>query len=123
MKYIKENTIGKPLSTIFTPYQGIVNNGCIIETQSEDLLWQLSQDEIKREEEPIDWHLFKEGEAVLIDNHGRKFACTHQRQGYVCLTEMKYDLIIFARNDDGIKLEFVFPTEKDFIRSINEDSD
>lgn len=54
MKYIQENTIGKPLQCRFRPYQRIVNNGCVIETQSEELLWQLYKDEVEREAVPID---------------------------------------------------------------------
>ena len=121
MKYIHENTIGKPLQCLFKPYQRIVNNGCVIETQSEELLWQLYQNEKEGETQPIDWHLFKESGTVLIDNHGRRYACVRKSQGHVTLAEMKYDLIIFLRNDDGDRLEFVFHTAEDFIRSFNDD--
>lgn len=123
MKYIQESTLGKPLQCILRPYQRIVNNGCVIETQSEELLWQLHKDEVERETAPIDWHLFKESETVLIDNHGRKYACVRRNQGHVTLAELKYDLIIFSKNDDGTRLEFVFPTAEDFIRSFDEDDD
>lgn len=123
MKYIQENTIGKPLECILRPYQRIVNNGCVIETQSEGLLWQLHKDEVERDGRPIDWHLFRESETVLVDNHGRKYACVRQCQGHVTLAELKYDLLIFTRNDDGCRLEFVFPTAEDFIRSFGEDDD
>lgn len=123
MKYIQENTIGKPLQCLFRPYQRIVNNGCVIETQSEELLWQLHNDEVERDGRPIDWHLFKECETVLVDNHGRKYACVRQSQGHVTLAELKYDLTIISRNDDGVRLEFVFPTAEVFIRSFDEEDD
>lgn len=124
MKYVQENTIGKPFQCHFNPYQRVVNNGWSIETQSEELLWQLSQNENDcSSKEVIDWFLFKENQTVLIDNHGRKFACNKKSDGYVQLAELKYDLFILARNDDGIKLQFVFPASEDFIRSINEDDD
>lgn len=123
MKYVQENTIGKPLQCHFRPHQRLVNNGWVIETQSEDLLWQLIQNENDHSKETIDWFLFKEGESVLIDNHGRKFACMKKSHGYIQLAELKYDLFILARNDDGIRLQFVFPTSEDFIRSMNKDDD
>lgn len=121
MKYVQGNTVGKPLQCLFKPYQRIINNGCVIETQSEELLWQLYQDEVERDGEPIDWHLFKENKTVLIDNHGRKYACVRQSQGHVILAELKYDLLIFSRNDDGCRLKFVFSTAEDFIHSFDDD--
>lgn len=65
----------------------------------------------------------EESETVLVDNHGRKYACVRQGQGYVILAELKYDLLIYSRNDDGTRLEFVFPTAEDFIRNFDENDD
>jgi len=76
MKYKFESTWGKPLYDGLVPYQKIVNNGCTIETQDNNLIAQLAEDELKRSAPPIDWHLFKVGETVLIDNYGDRFACT-----------------------------------------------
>lgn len=123
MRYLQENTLGKPLQSVMKPYQRIINNTFVIETQDESLLWQLSQDEKERIKTPIDWFLFKSGETVLIDNHGCKFACVCKNQNYIRLVEMKSDLIIFSKSDDERRLCFVFPTAEDFIDSMNNDDD
>lgn len=81
MKYIFEQTYGLPLYHGWEPYQKVVNNGCVIETQDNNLIAQLVEDERNRNSRPIDWHLFKAGKTVLVDNYGVRFACTMNNSG------------------------------------------
>ena len=70
------------------PFRRTVNNGYTISTQDDDLLEQLDWDEINRMMPPIDWHLFRPGETILIDNIGRRFACTVKTDYFVELQEI-----------------------------------
>jgi len=81
LRYEFKPTLGLRLFHGFAPYKKVVNNGCVIETQDDQLVEQLEKDEADRIEEPIDWHLFKVGETILIDNFGNRFACSVNNNG------------------------------------------
>lgn len=81
MKYEFKSTLGMGLYHGWAPYQKVVNNGCTIETQDNNLIAQLIEDERKRIGRPIDWYLFKAGGTVLIDDYGNRFACTMNNDG------------------------------------------
>lgn len=81
MKYVCEPFWGKNQHVPMTPYMKTVNNGYAIKTQNADLIKQLQENEINREPDVIDWHLFKVGETVLIDNNGNKFGCAEMVPG------------------------------------------
>lgn len=81
MKYEFKSTIGMGLYHGLEPYQKVVNNGFVIETQDNNLIVQLIEDERRRNSRPIDWWLFKAGKTVLIDNYGDCFACTMNNNG------------------------------------------
>lgn len=88
MKYKFENIYGKPLSNSLRVFKKVINNGWVIETDDEALFDQLEADEKDRTGEPIDWHIFKDGETVLIDNIGRNFACTIKGNGRIQLIKI-----------------------------------
>ena len=75
MNYKHEDTHGRKLRSIAAPFKSVVNNGYTISTQDSGLIEQLWENEIERGE-VIDWFIFKVGKSVLIDDLGRKFACT-----------------------------------------------
>ena len=81
MKYEFKSTLGVGLYCGLDSYQKVVNNGCTIETQDNNLIAQLVEDEWRRAGRPIDWHLFKAGGTILIDNYGNRFACTMNNDG------------------------------------------
>ena len=81
MRYEFRSTLEVGLYHGWDPYQKVVKNGCTIETQDNNLIAQLIEDERNRNSRPIDWWLFKAGETVLIDNYGDRFACTMNNNG------------------------------------------
>lgn len=89
LAYNNEGFLGRPLYAGLEPFRRVVNNGCEIETQDVDLIRQIRENEFARGSEVIDWHLFKPGRTILIDNMGRKFGCTRNVYGqWIELTEI-----------------------------------
>lgn len=82
MRYEFKSTIGMSLYHGTAPYQKVVNNGCIIETQDNNLIAQLAEDEHKHAGHPVDWWLFKPGKTILTDNYGARFACVMNNDGW-----------------------------------------
>ena len=88
---------GRPLYTGSDPFQKVVNNGCIIETQSTELIRKLQENEELRGSEVIDWYLFKPGKTILTDSDGHEFGCTMNNNGsWIRLKEI-------IRNESKIK--------------------
>ena len=83
MKYCKANTHGVPMATSNAPFKRVINNGYEISTQSDSLIKQLEDNERDRSGPVIDWHLFKPGETILIDNFGQQYACIIKTDGFV----------------------------------------
>lgn len=81
MKYEFKLTWGLLLHHGSEPFQKVVNNGCVIETQDENLIRQLINDENNRKSKPIDWWLFKVGETILSCDDENYFACTMNNSG------------------------------------------
>lgn len=90
MKYrLSDNFIGVDMETKLIPYKRTVNNGSYIETQDYGLLKALWKNECDRTSEVIDWHLFRDGYSVLIDDNYNIYGCTTKTEGYVQLTKLK----------------------------------
>lgn len=82
LKYVYEPFCGKKLVHPWKPYCTTTNNGFVIESQDENLLIQLSSNDNDPCGDIIDWHLFRVGETVLIDNYGVKYGCVNKYFNY-----------------------------------------
>ena len=90
MKYrLNDNFFGIDMESKMIPYRRTVNNGIYIETQDYGLLKALWKNECDRTAAAIDWHLFRDGYSVLIDDNYNIYGCTTKTTGYVQLTKLK----------------------------------
>lgn len=94
MKYrLNDNFFGIGMENKLIPYKKVINNGISIETQDYALLEALCKNESDRTTEVIDWHLFKEGYSVLIDDDYNIYGCMVKTDGYVQLNKLKLNHI------------------------------
>lgn len=94
MKYrLNDNFFGIGMENKLIPYKKVINNGISIETQDYALLEALCKNESARTTEVIDWHLFKEGYSVLIDDDYNIYGCIVKTDGYVQLNKLKLNHI------------------------------
>lgn len=90
MKYrLNDNFFAIDMESKMIPYKRTVNNGTYIETQDYGLLKALWENECDRDSEVIDWHLFKGGYSVLIDDNYNIYGCRTKTDGYVHLDKIK----------------------------------
>lgn len=82
LSYSFKPFLGRPLYAGSEPFQKVVNNGCIIETQSAELVRKLKENEAQRGVEVIDWYLFKPGKTILTDSDGPEYGCTMNNGGH-----------------------------------------
>lgn len=86
--YLNVPTYGIPFEKHYTPSRRVVNLGTVIELQDNILREQLVLNEHNRNGEVIDWHLFRSGTSILIDNRGEIYACIHKCDYYVELAKL-----------------------------------
>lgn len=83
------DTTDLPVNACNKPYKQVINNGCVVETQSEELIRQLEVSDIQNDSNIIGWDLFRRNETILIDDNGKYYACTQVDPGkFVRLNEI-----------------------------------
>lgn len=99
MKYrLNDNFFGVGMECKSVPYKKVVNNGSYIETQDYALLEALNKNEGNRTADVIDWHLFRAGYSVLIDDDYNIYGCTVKTDGYVLLNKLKLQQIKLTKD-------------------------
>ena len=75
-RYEQRSFMGNSLRSMSAPFKRVVNNGCTISSQDEELLNELKYNEMHNNG-IIDWHLFKQGETILYATNNKVYGCSY----------------------------------------------
>lgn len=82
LRYEQRDIFGVKMKSLPVPYKKVINNGCIIQSQDDELIKILDNNEVQQGR-VIDWWLFKPGRTVLYAPNGKIYGCSEVYHNYI----------------------------------------